>query len=374
MKRIISFFLALTMLFGVFSLTAFAVPGTLNLSVANVSGAPGSEVEVALNVSTNPGVAWIAVTLDYDKAALELLDVTNGSIIKDMDVGINLIWSADEDSTATGTLATLKFKILASTAGEYSVKLKGRECYGMEADVNLSITNGSITVGCAHKNTTSVPATQPGATTPGYTAGVYCNDCQTYISGHVEVPPTGGSDEGAKMIVSTERALPSKTVTLTVSLENNPGISAAALEIDYDSSRLSLDNAELSETFANGAFTNYNLPYLTFVRSGNCSENTILLTITFTVLQDAPVGFADVTIKYQDGDITNYDEEDVPFTVISGGVDVVYYVPGDVNGDEKVNSKDLTRLLKFISHEEVEVNDYAVKQFKVKKIVEPSYE
>ena len=77
MKRIISFFLALTMLFGVFSLTAFAVPGTLNLSVANVSGAPGSEVEVALNVSTNPGVAWISVTLDYDKAALELVDVTN---------------------------------------------------------------------------------------------------------------------------------------------------------------------------------------------------------------------------------------------------------------------------------------------------------
>ena len=28
----------------------------------------------------------------------------------------------------------------------------------------------------------------------------------------------------------------------------------------------------------------------------------------------------------------------------------------DVNGDEKVNSKDLTRLLKYISHEDVEIH------------------
>ena len=342
MKRIISFFLALTMLLGLFSLTVLAVPGTLELSVANVSGAPGSEVEVALNVSTNPGVAWIAVTLDYDKAALELVDVTNGSIIKDMDVGINLNWSADEDSTATGTLATLKFKILASTAGEYSVKLKGRECYDMEGDVNLSITNGSITVGCAHKNTTSVPATQPGATTPGYTAGVYCNDCQTYISGHVEVPPTGGSNEDSPaIIVESATARAGKTVTVNVVLKNNPGFAGLNVYLTY-SDKLNLVSAENKTplTFTNGK---------TMVWDGisDYTEDGILLVLTFEVDDDTEAGEYSVKVNFIEAYTSELD--DVNFVCSDGIIEVVDFLYGDANGDRAINTKDIILLRKYVA-------------------------
>ena len=37
-----------------------------------------------------------------------------------------------------------------------------------------------------HVNTVDVPETFSTCITPGYTAGVYCNDCRQYISGHVE--------------------------------------------------------------------------------------------------------------------------------------------------------------------------------------------
>lgn len=47
---------------------------------------------------------------------------------------------------------------------------------------NLSV-NASI-----HVNTKNVAETTPTCTTKGYTAGVYCNDCQKHISGHDEIP------------------------------------------------------------------------------------------------------------------------------------------------------------------------------------------
>ena len=39
-----------------------------------------------------------------------------------------------------------------------------------------------------HVNTTNVAATASTCTVKGYTAGVYCNDCKKYISGHQEQP------------------------------------------------------------------------------------------------------------------------------------------------------------------------------------------
>ena len=39
-----------------------------------------------------------------------------------------------------------------------------------------------------HVNTKTVAATASSCTVKGYTAGVYCNDCKQYISGHAEQP------------------------------------------------------------------------------------------------------------------------------------------------------------------------------------------
>ena len=49
---------------------------------------------------------------------------------------------------------------------------------------------------CSHTNTKNVEAVSATCTEAGYTAGVYCNDCETYISGHEEVPATGHSFDG----------------------------------------------------------------------------------------------------------------------------------------------------------------------------------
>ena len=41
---------------------------------------------------------------------------------------------------------------------------------------------------CNHANSKVVSATTSTCTVKGYTAGTYCNDCQTYIYGHTEKP------------------------------------------------------------------------------------------------------------------------------------------------------------------------------------------
>ena len=56
-----------------------------------------------------------------------------------------------------------------------------------------SVCNGTKTETIAvnssnHVNTTNVSATASTCTVKGYTAGVYCNDCKQYISGHEEQP------------------------------------------------------------------------------------------------------------------------------------------------------------------------------------------
>ena len=49
---------------------------------------------------------------------------------------------------------------------------------------------------CQHTNTENVPAQDPSCTTAGFTAGVICVDCQTYLSGHEEIPAPGHNYEG----------------------------------------------------------------------------------------------------------------------------------------------------------------------------------
>jgi len=53
----------------------------------------------------------------------------------------------------------------------------------------------TYTNACAHTNTVMVAATAPTCTENGYTAGIYCNGCQSYLSGHAVVSAKGHSYE-----------------------------------------------------------------------------------------------------------------------------------------------------------------------------------
>ncbi len=51
----------------------------------------------------------------------------------------------------------------------------------------------TVAVPCEHANTKQIPAVAPSCTESGFTAGVYCEDCASYISGHEKVTALGHS-------------------------------------------------------------------------------------------------------------------------------------------------------------------------------------
>lgn len=194
MKRILSAVMALLVVIVLCGaqVQVNAVSG-LVMEVGTVQASAGDTITVDVIVTENVGVAYLSVTLSYDESVLELTGVSNGNIIKDLDKGTNLTWSADTASTGTGVLGTLTFKVAADApAGTYELDLIGRECYNeWFDDVTYSITAGAVEISCSHSDTSAVSEIPATCAQNGFTAGVYCNDCQTYISGHELIPATG---------------------------------------------------------------------------------------------------------------------------------------------------------------------------------------
>lgn len=118
--------------------------------------------------------------------------------------------------------------------------------------------------------------------------------------------------------VNSMEAEPGETITVEVSFENNPGIMAFVLGVEYDETRL--EKVKFSHTGLQGLWAMSE--NAVWVGNEDDTYEGVFLKLKFRVLDDAPAGEAPVTITYSEGDICNYDEEDVSFAVVAGGVTV----------------------------------------------------
>ncbi|MBQ7597301.1 MAG: hypothetical protein IJU56_01815 [Clostridia bacterium] len=102
-------------------------------------------------------------------------------------------WSTTKDTSAT----TVKYRFqpkhtahtwnngtVTKTATCVATGIKTYACTGCSATKTETIAINPSN----HVNTKNVAATASTCTVKGYTAGVYCNDCKKYISGHAEQP------------------------------------------------------------------------------------------------------------------------------------------------------------------------------------------
>ena len=67
-------------------------------------------------------------------------------------------------------------------------KVSGVKTYTCQHNASHKKTENLGINASNHVNTKNVAEVKATCTTKGYTAGVYCNDCQKYISGHTEIP------------------------------------------------------------------------------------------------------------------------------------------------------------------------------------------
>lgn len=120
------------------------------------------------------------------------------------------------------------------------------------------------------------------------------------------------------MTVGSVTAKPGETVTVPVTVTNNPGISAFTLSVDYDSSAMTLVGAKQGDALGGTYSFDQNCVW---IGSGNYTENGTILELSFT-LSEAARGELPVSVSYGPGDICNWELESVGFNVVPGAVRV----------------------------------------------------
>ncbi len=165
LKRILAALSVSCILFVCFSAgTAAHAQSSTRLTASNVSAERGNTVSVALAINGNPGLWGIKLKIGYDKSALTLSSVANGTLFADGDVTLPetldkepFVYVATsnglKDITANGTLVTLKFKVSENAAfSTYPITVSLTQAINVAGkDVGMDIQNGAITaVKCIH--------------------------------------------------------------------------------------------------------------------------------------------------------------------------------------------------------------------------------
>ena len=223
---------------------------------------------------------------------------------------------------------------------------------------------------CGHTETAEIAAKghnytekviEPTETEQGYTLHT-CSRCgDNYKTDYTD--PIGPPDPNApSIVVDQKKAAPGSTVTVDISMKNNPGIVGFKFNVSYDKSVLTLQNAESVGIEAMFSQNLTDMPFIASWENGvkDVALNGEIVRLTFAVKENAADGSYPITVRYDADDIYNLKEENIHFAVINGSVDVSKYMPGDINNDSKVNMKDVTRLHQYINGWDVSVVKAAI--------------
>lgn len=159
MKKILSLILSILIMASCITVTASQTP-MINISSAQADA--GETVEINLSLKNNPGIINMRLFVNYDKSALELIDVNDknmfGASVHGNDLSAMpyvLCWANDlatENYVINDTIVTLKFKIkngASSKSYPVSVTYDNEQFDIFDCNfnpINFTVSPGSITV------------------------------------------------------------------------------------------------------------------------------------------------------------------------------------------------------------------------------------
>ena len=206
-------------------------------------------------------------------------------------------------------------------------------------------TEGRVCSRCSASETRAIPATGNHTFVNGS-----CSVCGVADPDYV-APTTAG-----KFVISSARTGAGKQFSVTISLEDNPGIASMVITPSYNKNVLTLNsvtNGGLFSGFASGL-------NLVFDSDENVVGNGTLVTLNFTVADDAQPGDYQITLNTNTLDVSNEDLDEVEMTVVPGTVTVIAVEYGDVNGDGEITSKDVTSLRRYLANFDYDTNTSTV--------------
>ena len=144
-----------------------------------------------------------------------------------------------------------------------------------------------------------------------------------------------------------------------MSIENNPGIALLRMEVSFDRTKLEIvkknpdefPNFDLLDSGLTGWEGNDNGSKTQFWWDSNKDTNFTgeIVKLKFRVLDGAEKGDTAITISPVEDGILNSALVDYIPVIQSGKVTIYKNIPGDINGDGKVSSKDLLLLKQYLA-------------------------
>ena len=156
-------------------------------------------------------------------------------------------------------------------------------------------------------------------------------------------------------ISSVAKIYAGKTVTLTVSLKNNPGVAGMGLQFVFDDAYLTLTGMEAVSDADNWTLNAAEARAVYLATEDHGADGSIL-KLTFAIADNAPAGELPVSVSYEEGDIINTAYEELSCTQDAGSINVIDWLAGDVNGDCRVNATDGVMLARYLARYAVNVD------------------
>ena len=155
----------------------------------------------------------------------------------------------------------------------------------------------------------------------------------------------------AQITVENVTAHAGDEISVKVYVKNNPGFMYMKVRMYYDPSVLEFLGAEngtvSTDAFEIGAKTGDLMEAFIWNTSSDATGDGLLVTLKFKVAENAEVG--EYSIKASPVEAYNYNEDEVTFVGVSSSINVVDFIYGDVNGDGKINGRDVVKLAKYLA-------------------------
>lgn len=160
----------------------------------------------------------------------------------------------------------------------------------------------------------------------------------------------------ATISVENNYAKPGKDIEVKVSIKDNPGILGAVLTVSYDDKKITLVNAENGEAFSPLTMTSpgkYTADSIFNWDGQEISSDDIkdgdILKLVFRISDEAKAGDSyNIDIKYNPLDVVDGNLKPVKLDVENGVINILNYIPGDLNDDGRINSADVISLRRYI--------------------------
>ncbi len=351
--------------FVVLAFFSFAVAALAqnNVTITSSSGAPGSDVTVEINITSDVNVSALEVTLTFDPAVLQLKPMSESGIVQGSAAdSMPVAMLSEDDITAANSSGSIKISMI-DMAGIHTVAAgTGMNMLDIGFTISETATEGSVALALSN---TDMVDTQSGSIT------------HSVVNGAITVTSGATGEENSIWVADANGAV-GGSATINVRLTSDIDVYAVSFDLLFDQTALQikplsgnsvtvgsdangLDIPALDDELIASANSSGRLPIYMFhlnidptvpMNKISAGSERAVLTVKFDVGADAASG--DFTIGLANADLVNIADDDTTTVAIDavsrdGTLTIGEFAPGDASGDGKVDIFDVLSVLKALS-------------------------